>query len=80
MALNLKTMKLKNDISHIFSRFDYEFPEYPNILEVLILEFKDRFSTLPGLTEISYHRISVGDNKPVRGVPAHFQKEVDNFF
>ena len=64
-----------------FQQVDYEFPEYLSILEDLILEFKDRFSTLPGRTEISYHRINVGDNKPVRvpprRLPAHFQKEVD---
>ena len=64
-----------------FQQVDYEFPEYPSILEDLILEFKDRFSTLPGRTEISYHRINVGDNKPVRvpprRLPVHFQKEVD---
>ena len=51
----------------------YELPEYPEKLKDLILEFKDRFSSTPGLTDITCHRICTEESKPIRVPPEGFQ-------
>ena len=67
------------DESHIpmFGNYiRYELPEYPEKLRHLILEFKDRFSSTPGLTDITCHRICTGESKPIRYLIGEFQHSI----
>ena len=62
-------------------RIEYDIPSHTKELSELLDEFKDRFSTTPGRTDISCHKISTGDSRPsripARRVPVHYQQQVD---
>ncbi|KAI6660033.1 Zinc knuckle [Oopsacas minuta] len=64
------------------SEIDFELPDCPEEFKDLLFEFKDRFSTTPGQTKMSYHQICTEEKKPIRvplrRIPAHYQQQVEH--